>query len=150
METEPERAPAAGRKSSACTISTNAARPILRGSTPSPPSPTLRAFLESLVSRAYTEIHETRARPEDPLEGRCCWPSRALSAATWAPFACRSASLCWAAPSAGSPSAWTRASKAVLMPFPRLLDSPAERVQKEESAKTDRLQRRQGHASRPS
>ena len=76
---------------------------------------------------------------QDPLEERWCWHSRARSAVTWA----RSA-LVARDHTAGLRVRLVRdpagpASKAVLMPFPHLMGSPAERVQQEESAKTDRL-----------
>ncbi len=50
--------------------------------------PSLRAFLESLVSRAYSDIHETRAPPQIQLEEGCAGVSARVSAGTWARFSC--------------------------------------------------------------
>ena len=100
--------------------------------------PRLRASLESLVSRAYSEIHETRA----PLRIR--WKS-ALLAFPRAFRRHRAAfGLSVAVTLAGCAFGWFAIrqdpqSKAVLMPFSNLMISPAERVQKEESAKADEL-----------
>jgi uncharacterized membrane protein SpoIIM required for sporulation len=100
--------------------------------------PALRALLESLVSRAYTEIHETR------VPGKTRW--KALFFAF--PRAFRrhlgAFALSLGITLLGCAFGWFAIrmdahSKAVLMPFPHLLHSPAERVHEEESAKTDRL-----------
>ena len=100
--------------------------------------PRLRAFLESLVSRAYSEIHETRA----PLVVR--WKRLVLAF----PRAFRrhlgaarlSAGVTLLGVAFGCFAMWRDPqSKAVLMPFPGLMISPAERVAKEESATADRL-----------
>lgn len=100
--------------------------------------PRLRAFLESLVSRAYTEIHETRA----PFRIR--WKALLLAF----PRAFRrhlgAFQLSLGITLLGCAFGWfvirqDPASKAVLMPFPGLMNSPAERVAKEESARNDRL-----------
>jgi len=99
--------------------------------------PQLRAFLESLVSRAYSEIHETRA----PF--RIAWKSLALAF----PRAFRrhlgAFRLAVAVTLLGCAFGWfivrqDPQAKAVVMPFPGLMTSPAERVAKEESAKADR------------
>jgi len=101
--------------------------------------PLLRAYVESLVSRAYAEIHETRAR-----SGKLRW--RTLVAAF--PRAFRrhlgAFGLAVGLTLLGCSFGWfaVRAdpdSKAVLMPFPGLLDPPATRVAREEGARTDRL-----------
>ena len=71
--------------------------------------PALRAYLESLVSRAYMRD------PRDSRPGKIRWkalvdrPFRAPSGATWRHSPCRWASPCWAAHWGGSPSAWIRA-----------------------------------------
>jgi uncharacterized membrane protein SpoIIM required for sporulation len=100
--------------------------------------PRLRAYLESLVERAYSEIHETRA----PLGVR--WKSMVLAF----PRAFRrhlgaarlSAGVTLLGVAFGCFAMWRDPqSKAVLMPFPGLMVSPAERVAKEESATNDRL-----------
>ena len=101
--------------------------------------PQLRAFLESLVSRAYSEIHETRT----PLK------IRAKSVVLAFPRAfrrhLRAFQLSVAITLAGLAFGWFAISadpqsKAVLLPFPHLMVSPAERVAEEEHAKTDRMQ----------
>ena len=101
--------------------------------------PRLRGFLESLVSRAYSEIHETRA----PLGVR--WRNVVLSF----PRAFRrhvgAFRLSVAVTLLGCAFGWfvmarDPDAKAVLMPFPELMVSPAERVEKEESAGRDRMQ----------
>ena len=75
--------------------------------------PDLRTLLESLVSRAYTEIHETRTPTRLRWKAMLLAFPRAFremeAVATWEPFDCPSALLCWAVPSAGLPSAWTPA-----------------------------------------
>jgi uncharacterized membrane protein SpoIIM required for sporulation len=100
--------------------------------------PRVRAFLESLVSRAYTEIHETRA----PFRIR--WKPLLLAF----PRAFRrhlgAFRLAAAVTLLGCAFGWfvirqDPQAKAVLMPFPGLMTTPAERVAKEESAKADRL-----------
>ena len=100
--------------------------------------PSLRTLLESLVGRAYSEIHETRA----PLRLR--WRSLVLAF----PRAFRrhlgAFRLSLAVTLLGCAFGWFAIhmdpqSKAVLMPFPGLTNSPAERVAKEESATRDRL-----------
>jgi uncharacterized membrane protein SpoIIM required for sporulation len=101
--------------------------------------PQLRAYVESLVSRAYAEIHETRARA-----GKIQWGvfiaafprafRRHLGAFRLAVgLTLAGCAFGWCAIRA-DPDA-----KAVLMPFPQLMGSPAKRVAEEESVKTDRL-----------
>jgi uncharacterized membrane protein SpoIIM required for sporulation len=101
-------------------------------------APQLRTSLESLVGRAYSEIHETRA----PLRIR--WKSTILAF----PRAFRRhqsafcLSLCITF--LGCAFGWFAMrqdprSKAVILPFPGLMVSPAERVAKEEAVKGDRL-----------
>jgi uncharacterized membrane protein SpoIIM required for sporulation len=100
--------------------------------------PALRAFLESLVSRAYSEIHETRA----PM--KFSWKSVVLAfprAFRRHPGAFR---LSLAVTLLGCAFGWFAIhqdprAKAILMPFSHLAGSPTERVRQEESAKEDRL-----------
>jgi uncharacterized membrane protein SpoIIM required for sporulation len=101
--------------------------------------PQLRAYVESLVSRAYAEIHETRARA-----GNIPWG--AFIAAFPRAFRRHLGAfrLAVGLTLAGCAFGWFAmradpAAKAVLMPFPALMGSPAKRVAEEESAKTDRL-----------
>jgi uncharacterized membrane protein SpoIIM required for sporulation len=100
--------------------------------------PRLQAYLESLVSRAYSEIHETRA----PLRIR--WKNLILAF----PRAFRrhlgAFSLSLGITLLGCAFGWfvmrqDPQSKAVLMPFSQLMVSPAERVAREENATIDRL-----------
>ncbi|HXB72468.1 MAG TPA: stage II sporulation protein M [Candidatus Acidoferrales bacterium] len=103
--------------------------------------PGLRAMLQSLVGRAYSEIHETRA----PLRIR--WRSLIFAF----PRAFRrhlgGFGLSLGVTLLGCAFGWFAirtdpASKAVLMPFGGLMGSPAERVHEEESnarARADRL-----------
>ncbi len=105
--------------------------------------PRLRGFLESLVSRAYSEIHETRA----PLGVR--WRSLAPAFAQAFRRHPRAFGLSAGVTLLGCLFGWFALvhdpqARAVLMPFPGLMVSPAERVAKEESARGDRLQGRKG------
>lgn len=100
--------------------------------------PGLRSFLESLVSRAYGQIYETRPR----LRAR--WKSAIVAF----PRAFRrhmgAFALSVGLTVLGTAFGWfaihhSPSAKAVLMPFPGLLTPPHERVAMEESSKTDRL-----------
>ncbi len=110
--------------------------------------PLLRGFLESLVSRAYTGIHETRA----PLEIR--WKQVVFAFPRAVRRHARALALSVAITLLGTAFGWFAVrqdtnSKAVLIPFPGLMGSPAERVAREENATHDRLsnQRAQFSAS---
>jgi uncharacterized membrane protein SpoIIM required for sporulation len=101
--------------------------------------PPLRAYVESLVSRAYAEIHETRARA-----GKIRW-SQAIAAF---PRAFRrhlgAFQLAVGLTLLGCAFGWFAIrtdpeARAVLMPFPGLMETPAKRVAQEQSARTDRL-----------
>lgn len=100
--------------------------------------PSLRAYLESLVSRAYSEIHETRA----PL--KLGWKKIVLAF----PRAFRrhlgAFQLAAAVTLLGCAFGWFAIrqdprAKAVLLPFSHLAGSPGERVHKEETAREDRM-----------
>ena len=100
--------------------------------------PGLRSMLESLVGRAYSEIHETRA----PLRIR--W--RSLVVAFPRAFRRHLAAfyLSLGITLIGCAFGWFAirtdpASKAVILPFGHLMGSPADRVREEESARDDRL-----------
>jgi len=107
--------------------------------------PQLRAYVESLVSRAYAEIHETRARA-----GKIRWG--AVIAAFPRAFRRHLGAfrLAVGLTLAGCAFGWfaVRAdpdAKAVLMPFEGLMQSPARRVAQEESAASAKTDRLQGH-----
>jgi uncharacterized membrane protein SpoIIM required for sporulation len=100
--------------------------------------PGLRAFLESLVSRSYSVIHETRA----PVRIR--WKNVVLAF----PRAFRrhlgAFRLAVAVTLLGCAFGWfalhvDSRNKATLLPFSHLLIPPSERVAQEESAKEDRM-----------
>ncbi len=100
--------------------------------------PSLRTFLESLVSRAYSEIHETRA----PI--RLNWKSAVLAFPRAFRRHLRAFQLSLAVTLLGCAFGWFAIhqdprAKAILMPFSGLNGPPAERVQHEESEKQDRL-----------
>ncbi len=101
--------------------------------------PQLRAYEESLVSRAYAEIHETRARSGKIRWGACIAAFPRAFRRHLGAFR-----LAVALTLAGCAFGWfaIRAdpeAKAVLMPFPGLMGSPGKRVAEEESMKTDPL-----------
>jgi uncharacterized membrane protein SpoIIM required for sporulation len=88
--------------------------------------PELRSSLQALVARAYSTIHETRSSRAFRRHGAAFSLSLGVTILGCA--------LGWIAIRADSHN------KAVLLPFPGLMESPGERVAAEESAKTDRLQ----------
>lgn len=97
-------------------------------------------YLQSLVARAYCEIHETRQRPHRlaPLSwmfGTLPRAFRAHIAAFWLALAVMSAGLLFG----GMSLALDPGAKQVLMPFEHLKGSPSERVAREERAEEDRL-----------
>jgi len=101
--------------------------------------PRVRAFLASLVSRAYSEIHETRAPVKVRVKAAVVAFPRAFRRQI------RAFQLSLAATLVGMLFGWVvvqhdPAAKAVILPFPGLMGSPAERVQHEESTRYDRLQ----------
>ena len=101
--------------------------------------PRLREFLGSLVSRAYSEIHETRA----PL--RIEWRKLILAFPRAFRRHLRAFQLAAGITMLGCAFGAFAVhqdprSKALLLPFPGLMQSPAERVAREEHAKQDRLQ----------
>ena len=100
--------------------------------------PQLREYLESLVARAYSEIHETRAKQ------KIQWKNTALAFPRAFRRHMRAFQLSVFITLLGCAFGWFALPqdpnvKAVLLPFAGLLDSPAQRVAKEESASKDRL-----------
>lgn len=102
--------------------------------------PETRRYLESLVARAYGEIHETRERQRriNPLK----WFFETLPQtfrrhvrAFWMSLAITMAGCAFG----GFAVALDPESKPALMPFSHLLQDPAKRVAEEEGATTDRL-----------
>jgi uncharacterized membrane protein SpoIIM required for sporulation len=101
--------------------------------------PHLRRSLEALVAQAYAQIHETRA----PIRVRwknllTVFPQAFRRHA--AAFQLAVAATLIGALFGGFAIRQDPRAKAVLMPFPGLMLSPADRVKQEESAKNDRMQ----------
>lgn len=103
--------------------------------------PETRRFLESLVARAYSEIHETRGQQRRfyPLRWFFqTWPQtfRRHIRAFYLSLAITIAGCLFG----GLAVAYDPDSKPVLMPFSHLLQDPAKRVAEEESSTEDRLE----------
>jgi uncharacterized membrane protein SpoIIM required for sporulation len=101
---------------------------------------TLR-YLESLIERAYGEIHETRGKPHRLAPLR--WFLRTFPqtfrrriAAFWLALAVTLAGCAFG----GLAVTFDADAKAAIMPWSHLMDSPAERVAREEKAEDDRLE----------
>jgi uncharacterized membrane protein SpoIIM required for sporulation len=101
--------------------------------------PRLRAYLESLVARAYSEIHESRAggRRVAWREWLTAFPRafRRRSAA----FALSLAITLLGSSFGGLAVKADPQAKTVILPFNELMGSPRERVAQEERARNDRL-----------
>jgi uncharacterized membrane protein SpoIIM required for sporulation len=102
--------------------------------------PEVRRYLENLVSRGYAEIHETRERQGRWQAVRWFFQTlpqtfRRHLRAFYLALAITLAGCVFG----GLALALDPESKAVLMPFPHLLQDPAQRVAQEESATRDRL-----------
>jgi uncharacterized membrane protein SpoIIM required for sporulation len=100
--------------------------------------PALRGLLETLVSRAYSEIHETRESQ------KIRWKAILLAFPRAFRRHLSAFQLSLGITLLGCAFGWFAIrtdphSKAVLMPFQGLLNSPAERVHQEESVTKDRL-----------
>jgi uncharacterized membrane protein SpoIIM required for sporulation len=102
--------------------------------------PEIRRYLENLVGRAYSEIHETREKQRRifPLQ----WFFQTLPQtfrrhvrAFYLSLAITIVGCVFG----GGAIAFDPDSRAVLMPFPGLMQDPVKRVQEEEKAKGDRL-----------
>lgn len=101
----------------------------------------IRQYLESLVGKSYGEIHETRQKPLRPRPLKWFFTTfprtfRQHIRAFWLAFMIMAAGGAFG----GLAISLDPDAKAVLMPFPHLLSSPSERVEKEESVKKDRLE----------
>jgi uncharacterized membrane protein SpoIIM required for sporulation len=100
----------------------------------------IRGYLESLVARAYGEIHETRDRPHRLAPFRWFFNTfpqtfRRRANAFWLALIVTLAGSAFG----GAIISFDYESKNILMPFSHLQGSPSERVQQEEAAKNDRL-----------
>jgi uncharacterized membrane protein SpoIIM required for sporulation len=102
--------------------------------------PNTRAFLESLVARAYGEIHETRERPHRlaPLHWFFVTFPQTFRKHVRAFWICLAAMLVGSA-FGGFVIFADPASKDVLLPFGHLRGDPSDRVAQEETVKEDRL-----------
>ncbi len=94
--------------------------------------PELSAFLEALVARAYAQIHSFRRRRSfKPFE----WLTRTLPIVfrrRWRAFALATALMSVGCATGVALMNIDREAKSVLMPFPHLMNDPAERVKQEE------------------
>src|SRR5439155_23584219 len=102
--------------------------------------PETRRYLESLIARAYGEIHETREKRRRILPLRWFFQTlpqtfRRHIRAFYLSLAITLIGCAFGGLAIGLDPA----SKPVLMPFPHLLQDPAKRVAEEEKATADRL-----------
>ena len=107
-----------------------------------------RQYLESLVGRAYSEIHETRKRDTNFSPLRWFFKTfpqtfRLHIKAFYLSLAITIAGSLFG----GLAITLDTEAKEALMPFPHLMMDPSERVAKEESATTDRLKGSKAHFS---
>jgi uncharacterized membrane protein SpoIIM required for sporulation len=102
--------------------------------------PEIRRYLESLVSRAYGEIHETRPRPHRiaPLRFLAVTFPRTFRAHLRA-FSVAVLLTLGGCALGGAAVVLDPEAKEALVPFEGLRESPAERVQREERTLRDRL-----------
>ncbi|MCX7827567.1 MAG: stage II sporulation protein M, partial [Verrucomicrobiae bacterium] len=102
--------------------------------------PEIRRYLESLVARAYGEIHETRRRPHRlaPLVWFFRTFPQTFRRHLWA-FWLSLAVTFGGGVFGGLALSLDPAAKRVLMPFEQLRGDPADRVAREEKAREDRL-----------
>ncbi|MEW5978941.1 MAG: stage II sporulation protein M [Acidobacteriota bacterium] len=104
--------------------------------------PAMRSYLESLVSRAYAEIHETRSRPHRlNLRGWLWRTFPRVFRKHLAAFGTALASTLLGLALGGLAITLDPAAKSVLMPFPELQGDPSDRVAAEEQpGRTTRLE----------
>ena len=108
----------------------------------------LRQYLESLVGRAYSEIHEIREKPHRLAMIRWFFVSfphafRKHCRAFWASLAITLVGCAFG----GIAVTFDPEAKEVIVPFEHLMASPSERVAQEETAETDRLAGHKGQFS---
>ena len=102
--------------------------------------PELRRYLESLVARAYSEIHETRSREKRFSPWKWFWQTLPQAFRRRARAFGLSVAITLAGCAFGGFAlAFDPDSKSVIMPFEHLHGDPSERVAWEESAVEDRL-----------
>jgi uncharacterized membrane protein SpoIIM required for sporulation len=110
--------------------------------------PEARRYLENLVARGHAEIHGGRAHsgkfhPWQWLTTTLPQTWRRQAKAFWMAFALMIAGVAFGAGAV----TFDPAAKRIIMPFPHLLDSPAERVAKEEQDRADELAGKQARFS---
>ena len=108
----------------------------------------IRQYLESLVGRAYGEIHESRDKPHRLALLRwffVIFPQvfRKHCRAFWVSLAITMVGFVFG----GIALTFDQEAKEVIVPFGHLIDSPSERVAQEETAETDRLEGHKGQFS---
>jgi uncharacterized membrane protein SpoIIM required for sporulation len=103
--------------------------------------PSTRLYLESLVARAFGEIHEIREKPHRlaPLHWFFSTFPQTFRKHVFAFWICLAVMLVGSA-FGGFVVVVDPGSKEVLLPFSHLLGDPSERVAREESAEEDRLE----------
>jgi uncharacterized membrane protein SpoIIM required for sporulation len=102
--------------------------------------PNIRVYLESLVARAFGEIHETRSKPDrlDPLHWFFSTFPQTFRRHIRAFWLCLAAMLVGGA-FGGFVIGTNPDAKPVLLPFSHLMGDPSDRVAQEEAAEADRL-----------
>jgi len=107
-----------------------------------------RRYLESVVARAYGEIHESRRKPPrfHPLQWFLQTFPRTFRRHVRA-FHLSVAALLAGCVFGGLVVTLDRPSREILMPFPHLVQDPAERVSREESNLRDHLQGRKAQGA---
>ncbi len=102
--------------------------------------PEIRRYLESLVGRAFAEIHETRDKPHRLAPITWFFQTFPRTFRRHIRAFCLSLTIMLVGSAFGGGAiSFDSQAKRVLMPFPHLQGSPSERVSKEESAEQDRL-----------
>ena len=100
----------------------------------------IRRYLETLVARAYGEIHEARKKPHRLAPLKWFLQSFPQTFRKYSSAFALSCLLMLAGSGFGAVAiAFDREAKGILMPFSHLQMDPSERVRLEEEAKTDRL-----------
>jgi uncharacterized membrane protein SpoIIM required for sporulation len=107
--------------------------------------PEIRRYLESLVARAYGEIHETREKPHRFTPWRWFFVTFPQTFRRHARAFGLSLAITLAGCAFGGLAlAWDPEAKQVIMPFPHLQGNPADRVAEEEQGNLDRMKGQKG------